>query len=78
MLDTTERFYIYRETQRDNQINYKLTLRSNTIFEALVQNDPHRAHPNITIPPHPRLSQSYQVVHTSACKPGDRSVALRK
>jgi tRNA U38,U39,U40 pseudouridine synthase TruA len=44
MLDTLERFYIYRETQRDNQINDKLTVKSNAIFEALVQNDPHRAH----------------------------------
>jgi hypothetical protein len=58
MLDTIERFYIYRETQRDNQINDKLTVRSNKIFEALVQNDPHRAHPNITILPHPLAFQS--------------------
>jgi len=44
MLDTLERFYIYRETQHDNQINDKLTVKSNAIFAALVQNDPHRAH----------------------------------
>jgi hypothetical protein len=78
MLDTIERFYIYRETQRDNQINVKLTVKSNAISEALVQNDPHRAHPNITILSHPHLSQSWQVVHTSTCKPGDCAVSLRK
>jgi len=44
MLDTLERYYIYRETQRDNQINDKLTVQSNSISEALVQNDPQRAH----------------------------------
>ena len=44
MLDAFERFYIYRETQRDNQISDKLAEQSNLFFEALVQNDPQRAH----------------------------------
>ena len=37
MLDTIERFYIYWQTQRNNRVNDKLTVRSNSIFEALVQ-----------------------------------------
>jgi hypothetical protein len=37
MLDTLEKFYIYRETKRGNQLNDKLTIQSNPIFEALVQ-----------------------------------------
>ena len=41
---TLERFYIYRVTQRDNQLHDKLTEQSNSIFEAPVQNDPQRAH----------------------------------
>jgi hypothetical protein len=42
MLGTLERFYIYRETQLGIQINNKLTIQANSIFEALVQNNPHR------------------------------------
>jgi len=56
MLDTLERFYIYKETQRNSQINDKLTVRSNTIFEALVQEDPHRVHPNAATPSYPHLT----------------------
>jgi hypothetical protein len=56
MLDTLERFYIYEETQRNNQINDKLTVTSNTIFFALVQDDPHRAHPNTATPSYPHLT----------------------
>jgi len=44
MLDTLERFYIYRETKLGTQINDKLTVQSNPIFEALFQNDPHKRH----------------------------------
>jgi len=44
MLDTLERFFIYRETKLGTQINDKLTVQSNPIFEALLQNDPHRGH----------------------------------
>jgi hypothetical protein len=38
MLDTLERFYIYSETKRGNQLNDNLTIQSNPIFDALVQN----------------------------------------
>ena len=44
MLATLERFYIYRETKLRTQINDKLTVQSKPIFEALLQNDPHRGH----------------------------------
>ena len=42
MLDNLERFYIYKETQLGTQINDKLTVWSNPIFEALIRNSPHR------------------------------------
>jgi hypothetical protein len=42
MLDTLEEFYIYRETTYGTQINDKLTIQFNLIFEALVQHSPHR------------------------------------
>jgi len=37
MLDTLEKFYIYRETKLSNQINDKLTIQANPIYEVLVQ-----------------------------------------
>jgi hypothetical protein len=42
MLDTLEKFYIYRETQLGIQINDKLTVQPKPFFEALIQNNPHR------------------------------------
>ena len=47
MLDTLEKCYVYRETERNNQINDKLTVKPNVIFDVLVHKDPHRVH---TIP----------------------------
>ena len=44
MLGTLERFYIYKETKLGTQINDKLTVQSNPIFEALIQNNPHKRH----------------------------------
>jgi hypothetical protein len=44
MMDTLERFYIYKETKSNNQINDKLTVKANTIFETIVQEDPCRGH----------------------------------
>jgi hypothetical protein len=35
MLDTLERFYIYKETKLNNQINDKLTVQYNPIFDAI-------------------------------------------
>ena len=42
MMDTLERFYIFRET---NQINDRLTIKPNRIFETIVQKDPQRGLP---------------------------------
>jgi len=44
MLDTLEGFHIYeyKETKAGNQINDKLAVRENAIFETIVQEDPYR------------------------------------
>jgi hypothetical protein len=47
LMDTLEKFYIFRETKLDNQINNKLAVRPNIIFETIVQKDPHRGIHNI-------------------------------
>jgi hypothetical protein len=44
MTDTLERFYIYKETKSNNEINDKLTVKSNAIFETVVHEDPNRGH----------------------------------
>ena len=46
MMDTIEKFYIYQETKLNNQINDKLTVKPNLIFETLVRHDPHRGIPS--------------------------------
>jgi len=45
MMDTLERFYIFRETEINNQINDRLTIKPNIIFDTIVQKDPHRGLP---------------------------------
>jgi len=50
MLDTIEGFHIYKETKAGNQINDKLTVRENAIFETIVQKDSYRGS---TVPPQP-------------------------
>jgi len=42
MLDTLEKFYINRETKNGNQINDRLTVQSNPIFETIVRQSPQR------------------------------------
>ena len=42
MMDAIEKYYIYRKTKLNNQINDKLTVQPNIIFETLVRQDPHR------------------------------------
>jgi hypothetical protein len=44
MMDMLERLYIYKETESNNQINDKLTVKANPIFETIVQEDPYRGH----------------------------------
>jgi len=45
MTDTLERFYIFRETKLNNQINDKLVIKPNIIFDTIVSRDPHRRLP---------------------------------
>jgi hypothetical protein len=42
MMDTMEKFYIYSETEVKNQINNKLTVQNNAIFETIVYEDPYK------------------------------------
>jgi len=42
LMDTIESFYIFRETKLNNQINDRLTVKHNIIFETTVREDPHR------------------------------------
>jgi hypothetical protein len=44
MTNAIECFHIYNETKANNQINDRLTVRENAIFEAIVQEDPYRGH----------------------------------
>jgi len=43
--ETLERFYIFRETKINNQINDRMTMKANIIFETIVKEDPHRGLP---------------------------------
>ena len=40
MMDTLERYYIYRETKSNNQINDKLTVKPNATFKTLIHEPP--------------------------------------
>jgi len=42
MMDTLEKFYIFREIKCNNQINDKMTINPNVIFDVTIQNDPQR------------------------------------
>jgi hypothetical protein len=46
MMEPLEKFQIFRETQLDNHINDKLTVKPNIIFDVIISNDPHRGIPN--------------------------------
>jgi hypothetical protein len=41
LMDMFEKFYIYRETEANNQINDKLTVQNNAVFKAIVCEDPY-------------------------------------
>jgi len=45
MMDTLETFYIFRETKVNNQINDRLIIKPNILFETIVQKDHHRGLP---------------------------------
>jgi ferritin-like metal-binding protein YciE len=42
MMDTIKKYYIYRETILNNQINDRLTVQPNIIFKTIVQQDAYR------------------------------------
>ena len=42
MMNTIEKYYIYRETKMNNQINDKMTVQPNTLFETIVRYETHR------------------------------------
>jgi len=46
MMDIVEKFCIFHETKLNNQINNRLTVKPNIIFDTIVCNDPHRGLPN--------------------------------
>jgi hypothetical protein len=46
LMDTIERFYIHKETHRNNQINDKNTINPNFIFDMLIHKDTNRARLN--------------------------------
>jgi hypothetical protein len=46
MMDTLERYYINEETKSNNQINDKLTIKPNAIFETVINEAPCRGHSN--------------------------------
>ena len=39
MMDTLEKYYIFRETKLNNQINNKLAIKRNIIFDTTVRYD---------------------------------------
>jgi phosphopentomutase len=43
LMDTMEKFHIYNETRKNNQINEKNTVKPNAIFDVLVRELPDRA-----------------------------------
>jgi hypothetical protein len=47
MMDT-EKFYIYRETEANNQINDKLTVQNNAVFKTVVYEDTYRGLGSLT------------------------------
>ena len=44
LVDTIEKFYIYKEKHNNNQINDKNTVLSNIIFDVIVSEDTGRVH----------------------------------
>ena len=45
-VDTLESYYVNKETKYNNQINEKLIVKPNAIFETLIHESPHRGHQN--------------------------------
>ena len=45
MMNTLENFHIYKETEVDNEINDRGTIKQNILFDAILQGHPARGHP---------------------------------
>jgi hypothetical protein len=58
MMDTLERFYIYREIKFNKQINDKLRVKAKAIFQTIVHKDLHRGHATPVKPVQPYTTQS--------------------
>jgi len=46
MLDSWEKYYIFRETKLNNQMNDKVTIKQNNLFDTIVHYDHYRGLPN--------------------------------
>jgi hypothetical protein len=44
-MNTLENFYIYKETEIENQINGKNTVKQNILFDTIICRNPGRGHP---------------------------------
>jgi hypothetical protein len=40
-MDTAEKYYIYKETMKDNKLNDKYTVQPNKIFETILEGEGH-------------------------------------
>ena len=59
-MNTLERFHIYNVTKFDNQINDKVTVKQNIIFNAIIQGSACRGHST----PYPLVSNTDLVSHS--------------
>jgi len=64
MMDTIERYYIFREIKNNNQINDKLTVKPKAIFAVVVRADPYRGRINPSQPDDTLITQSRGIVHS--------------
>ena len=44
-MDTLERFHVYKETKLENKINDRNTITQNILFDAIIQKESSRGHP---------------------------------
>jgi hypothetical protein len=61
MMNTIERFHIYKETLKNNQINDKHKVEPNIIFDVLTQHNPDRGHSKASPLHHPSVTFSTQL-----------------
>jgi len=57
-LDALESFHIYKAAKAGNQINDKLTVRGNELFETIIQQDPHEGYKAPQQQNTPKIAQS--------------------